>query len=1584
MINKTVLFYIIVYILTIVQGVYSLRADTQILVKYKFYCYLKSQDKWYVSGIHQSVKQIYFESNCPKESEIYEGQFYVNSTVDDLYKIEYHSLGSTVSDSYLAIYDSDDSMIAKVAPRPNKVLSSVFSLQKPISRGDHGLYADTNVSEDWYKTTFTPTNWVDVISGSPRSSQVAIQYYRYSFNLKYIDSYAAFTLGVQFYGQMTVYINDQQVFNGKQMNATSIDLITKIILPAEYLKETNIVAIQINNLNIPSTSYINLFISLFYASFDQSCAYTLDLPRNFSSDPPTISSQPLFDFKLNTLFEYSFNNKTSVTFTLGENDYYLFNKYIFYADKSPNNAPCTFIFEGKNEDNEPWTIIEYKEQYSILSTSRTTLLLANRIPYHKIRFTSLNTCGGSKTILKDIFLTTCKQPFSLLTYPTDTITSYRNIPTSRVLPSVNGYSSFSITPSLSEGLTINSNTGAISGTPTVLSPSTLYTITASIPISISTTISISVEDCTSNHVKFIRSYGKFSQPEETVSIYTKDSHSLVWRQLPYSQQIDGHVDYFEMCLPSSIYTIDFSPYNEDAYKSWAVGSSFQVYLSTHISLPLQDPSNLEGYVQIFNERLNLLGSQNFMIDLNTYIYGQSTWSHLHNEVPANWYMPSFDSSTWEIQQLGSSNQSEGIHLYRKYVFKNTIDIYGVLEFYIQYLSGIIIYVNGNEIFRNRIIGELSISSGVSSSYDQLYYRRISVSESLFSVGNNTIAIAFVPDLSHPVIQYSFDIILRPTGHGDVRSIYSYDCVSPQCYLFDNDYTSTYSHTYTNNTPIYIHSSLDEYSYITHYAIFGRFNSKPEARPIRWILEGRQMNDGKEEWILLDTQSHYDWKYENERAVFPIRSSNKKSFNEYRISSIANYYSQTVFISQLELYSSSLSYTYPKFEYSSLSVTSMIYQYIECIRPTTNYYSDFSITPSLSQGLLFNNKTGHITGFPTELVEFTKYTITAKNFIGNTVETSLIIKLEECTDGRDMVILDLYYNNIYRDIEILLKGGKEGKGDTYIHEKTVTNYYSYTYDPNEEKMLHRYYSSCVPIDYYTFTITTENKQAFSSPSGYYITNQKHNLYKSGTLLNTETSKSILFDLSSPLVQNQEWSYNMVDTYTLDFLNREYNIEKWQRTTGGTLKGVYQRVVLLRSYFDLVDIQTHNAIHFSLFATGSVTVYINKVQVYKNNQDNNSNHNHAFTYMLQNKPLKSKNNIIGIILESSQPFSEVYFLLNSIYDYSIDSTYYNSFLFSSSYETKPEYPLSNLFNHNFLEPTQFYDSFPIINILFNEDDILLYNTLYIQAWHEDIHRNLFIYVKENENYDWIPILENYSLDISAGKDEYISVPFGLLLVRYIRIEFQTQGNKESSLTLSQLQFGYRKYDSSLCSSIDNYPIVGEGDSSYKVCGYGYQGYSIRYCDGLYFDNENRDHCILLLPSNIHYPSNTLHLYTYTSFEPFKPSYTNIVEQFSITPNLPKGLLFNITNGEITGIPKQLNTFIEQYTVTAHNSKGIATTTFTLSLQEGFCNSIDIYPTTVINQYTTVPCETGYFGQKIKQCVLNDDVITWAETDEQCTRL
>ena len=87
---------------------------------------------------------------------------------------------------------------------------------------------------------------------------------------------------------------------------------------------------------------------------------------------------------------------------------------------------------------------------------------------------------------------TCTYRQPVVTYPNPAVTLYRNVPMTTMTPTVQNYvSSWTVTPNLPAGLTLNSANGAISGTPTTQTAQSTYSVVASNPHT-STTVVLTI------------------------------------------------------------------------------------------------------------------------------------------------------------------------------------------------------------------------------------------------------------------------------------------------------------------------------------------------------------------------------------------------------------------------------------------------------------------------------------------------------------------------------------------------------------------------------------------------------------------------------------------------------------------------------------------------------------------------------------------------------------------------------------------------------------------------------------------------------------------------------------------------------------------------------------------------------------------------------------------------------------------------------------------------------------------------------------------------------------------------------------
>ena len=127
------------------------------------------------------------------------------------------------------------------------------------------------------------------------------------------------------------------------------------------------------------------------------------------------------------------------------------------------------------------------------------------------------------------------------------------------------------------------------------------------------------------------------------------------------------------------------------------------------------------------------------------------------QVPANWF--NNDMSGWSEGSVDTfPDATTTIQLYKKAFTVATLENYAGFVLGLRYKFGCVVYLNNHEVFRNGVVGELSVASVAENIYDDLMYRIVSLplqraatstqaAVSHIVQGENVIAVAIVSTTS---------------------------------------------------------------------------------------------------------------------------------------------------------------------------------------------------------------------------------------------------------------------------------------------------------------------------------------------------------------------------------------------------------------------------------------------------------------------------------------------------------------------------------------------------------------------------------------------------------------------------------------------------------------------------------------------------------------------------------------------------------------------------------------------------------------------------------------------------------------------
>lgn len=109
-----------------------------------------------------------------------------------------------------------------------------------------------------------------------------------------------------------------------------------------------------------------------------------------------------------------------------------------------------------------------------------------------------------------------------------------------------------------------------------------------------------------------------------------------------------------------------------------------------------------------------------------------------------------------------------------------------------------------------------------------------------------------------------------------------------------------------------------------------------------------------------------------------------------------------------------------------------------------------------------------------------------------------------------------------------------------------------------------YIYCIPEGYYALSFVPASSTKLAFPGGYEVSNSIDTNSVSTTLRTDETSVLVPMDLYSPIQSNETtWSYLSSDSYSLDWLSKQYNISSWDTTKGGAVPQHHKKYLYMRT-------------------------------------------------------------------------------------------------------------------------------------------------------------------------------------------------------------------------------------------------------------------------------------------------------------------------------------------------------------------------------------------------------------------------------------
>lgn len=1454
----------------------------------------------------------------------------------------------------------------------------------------------------WNEVVYDDDLWNTVTLGGIIGNVNGTQYYRKSFTG--LSNMAAYELSMNYMCGIVVYINGIEVYRdniqeGNTASGCYSSLAYRgIIRPgAETSNTVSLIAIELHFLESSPMNPVDFdaFLAMYSPTLINTDCYIANDGIMIETDKGS-NANNLFDWSY-----ISYLNLLSFATTAPIHIDFSFTKSIPYINglrvwpyTSITYAPDDLVLNGKNSNNTYSEIMHY-QQLSYVSKQDIVVkgyLSANL--FRNYRLAIYSTVSASSLRVYELHPLICSQGYpSSIEFDSTLYTKLAGFESVIIRPIIHEFTGCSISPSLPQGIELDESTCVISGVSSLPIALTTYTVTSVVNgKSFSGIFSMEYVNCNGQVIDFYRTY-KANAESESFEVIEDATQQVVFADVTHESQSDVH---HYVCLPGTEYTITLS--------------STTTYWSQFSWLYVRGMFELENSISHhetllrahFDAELGLPSSYTFSAQYQ--IPHNQNWFYKMGEVPENWYKKESGISGWTEKPVsGYPDSTNQIQLYKKTFTVNSIEG-AALVLSIRYLYGCVVYLNNHEVFRNGVTGTLSSTSFSTNAFTDTRYHQISLplitvpiegSPSIEYVitGQNTIAIGLISNTASQTSSV-FDCVLRIIRQSSQsRFLEDYELSKESVsgtninnFPFYYRGNSFYSSTCDDNS-ITIQLSHDRREWISSIII--QLHITQVSQQVRqFILKARNPEDG-DNWTLLKNVTRMTWSQMGQQRKIFI--TNNRPFNEFRFENFGTddpdncywKFSRIDFMCDGNQSVPDLSY-----EHSSFSV----FKDIEMAEEYTvgEYYLDFTVSPSLPQGILIDPNSGTISGTVVAEVPTQTYTITAKKFTGEPTSTTVTIAVSICTGGKSLITLVVLTDTLPAQSSYVLYEGKDTSGRVVdrIDGFPIASALNYA-------------DFCLDHGIYTLELRDSMKNGWSNPAGYYLTVDVGTLkFETGqvpsrsyapVLVTTQFSSYLPFQ-----IDYDDWKV-FKGSVSSNWNTMDYDDSQWETVKAKNINQSESVTVYIRRSVPLTTVSDYHVLNVHIKYAGGVVAYFNGVKVARFNIMEDVNHE-TESETLHDVSHFSKFHIIlnmvgvsimnVIAFEVHRPAGQssavpVVFDATGVFGVSDCSIVVDSFTSITGSDPSGT-TLDSLFDLS----SGSFGSLPNTVGSFMEWTVenLEGSRFNSYAWQTVFARTKWgfsLYSRMASDEDYLAALEVVQQSSLARERVDWSVPLGI--VGYKQFRYEVDVTPSSSMTFSSHFFQYCKpSDEGICPGIGLYPPVGEGHISPGPCDYGFIGYSYRNCSNGVLSEIQRDQCVYRLPANLHY-SNTRYTFVVGIFsETGIPSFDYVITHFRLHENdvLPPGLALDSETGNISGAPTQVSD-IKSITVYGENPKGPVSVVITLNTRLGECNADGNFPKTHVGEIAVYECsaEGSYIGTQRRECVMGKKDGEWRKIQGTC---
>ncbi|KAK8803502.1 hypothetical protein WA158_001196 [Blastocystis sp. Blastoise] len=1525
------------------------------------------------------------------------------------------SLASTLTISYNGI-TLLTTTLPYISGTTHKSAQETFNFDVSLTPGSSWKYSPVaQTSSAWSQPSFSDVVWESFSSGHFPAISSNTRYYRTVVTVPNASTFFAYRLGISSNTGAVVYINGQEVYRYGLPLSSAITSTTPSTMNEEtssthfvsfhkssYITSgtTFVIGVEIHmpaGITTGEDSFDAILMNINAKEYIRStiAGTSVCTPESANTNEKCVN---LYDGNTNTKFYVSTSATFITTFQFEHESSQWINAYsVSSANDTPTRDPKEWKLYG-SQDGLTWSFLDYRTNINFASRYETKLfyLRSNTVSWKYFKFEVLQNNGATAVQMSSLNFLMANQ--DLIQPGLQYEKQQYNYPIGNsisISPLSSGFYPYTITPALATGLNFDVATGSITGSLSSASTGT-YTISGTNPDNSqqsSATITITFLDCTQPTMAqlSIKKVNKGTSDDERFIIYSS-SNTILYESRGNKE---GTTQSWTSCEVSGLYRVVLW---DDGNNGWEPGAYLDISLGYE-----QNNYNLLS-------RLYLISGTTTTYYVNTKMDlapHDNTWKYLPvtTVIDPAWKTSVFSDAAWSTFTMDNiPTTTSSIILFRK-----TFTIYSKQnmngwDLRFKSKAGTVVYINNQEVYRNYLpAGELTTTTTPTGGDTTYKWRGVSGPMKQINGNTVTIAIGLVNTASTTPSNINFDAYFQfLAGSSNVSMVSDYSSFCSASWndgscdnVFDYNISTRYiSDTHDSVSPRHVGLSFNNQRavYANKYCVISNWDA-PRHDPVDWTVYGSMDGDT---YTQLATLSNVSWEFRQQRQCFYM-ALNTQAWIYYKLEFTKAFEIQSenrYAITEFELLLEDLdSIVLPSLSFDPSNLVAYKGIVVPALLVSSEYYSNFRITPALPAGLSMDTSNGYFNGVPTTLLSPTVYTITASNPQGIDVATTITFSIISCQSP-----------NILFGIKLVFEGDAVEASWKLIDPFTNNVIDSQT---TSISWATQYFSFCKPAQAYTLELGDSANDGWGN--GYYeVLLEDGTLVSTGTVANGESPKTVTVNVGYLLVLGQgQWKYLNDGSEAPSGWNQpSFSDAAWSVGVSGNLPAHNGITQYYRHTFTIPnDNNIYAGIEFRFASYAGMIVYINGQNVYSVNMPKTNNIIsttlataetesyvlYSFSLSVQYGVLQSGVNKIAIEIHKMANVPEI-----NGFDGSI------SLLATGEYRVKDGSSWCDIDKHDSEGIEKLFDNNiqtkvvtgprcvgSIFEWLYNNNRKEYINHYKVTNANDCNRRHPSGWKIEGSNDDnnWTLLHTTSGIFFSSFKQTKSFDFYNENSYQYYRMVVTECNNPslssdsycgDGNIQLSEWGL-YIDRIGSVCAADGEYSAALEGDYSYKSCPTGYSGYKRRQCSNGVLGTEE-SLCILVEPSELSYSGSPFTFYKNIPLNIYA-TIAGAELTVSISPSLPSGIVLNTVTGALSGTPL-VESSLTEYTITATNSAGSISATIMIQVSSAKCSSENGWPLTDAGQTATQPCPDtiNYEGSITRLCSLAYPAV-WQQAIDTC---